>query len=232
MYRLVFRLSTKDFVPINLELTISAISIRGLMHRTLERETTAMLTRMPTKPRKTITLKGGLVRQISTMRDLARFVNKDALSPSLLQCGPSLCCRVAAKWNQGNPYGDNAPPAFGNREAGFRDALGGPHILALVSEVATRALKVVWHQKWQAHLRLRPEAYGGLVHVQNIGVGSKKLKRNYGLPAWLSKTSAAQLIQKQYKSLLLPMAFTPGSPNSPGLRCRACNSSWRLRHDS
>ncbi len=158
-------------------------------------------------------VEGGLVRQISTMRDLARFVNKDALHQAYFNAA-LLMLSGGAKWNQGNPYGDNAPPAFGNREAGF-GTLGGPHILALVSEVATRALKVVWHQKWQAHLRLRPEAYGGLVHVQNIGVGSKKLKRSYGLPAWVAKTDAAQLVQKQYKCLLLPMAFTPGSPTHP-----------------
>ncbi len=147
------------------------------------------------------------------MRDLARFVNKDALHQAYFN-GALLLLSGGAKWNQGNPYGDNAPPAFGNREAGF-GTLGGPHILALVSEVATRALKVVWFQKWQAHLRLRPEAYGGLVHVQNIGIGPKKAKREYGLPSWLDNTDAAKAIKKRHKGLLLPMAFTPGSPTHP-----------------
>ena len=91
--------------------------------------------------------------------------------------------------------------------------LGGPHILALVSEVATRALKVVWQQKWQQHLRLRPEAYGGLVHVQNAGVSGTK--RDYGLPDWLVGTEAAKCVKKAYKGYLLPMAFTPGSPTHP-----------------
>ena len=34
----------------------------------------------------------------------------------------------------------------------------------MVTEVATRALKAVWYQKWRVHRRLRPEALGGLIH--------------------------------------------------------------------
>lgn len=152
-------------------------------------------------------------RYIGTMRDLARFVNKDALHQAYFNA-TLLLLSGGAKWNYGNPYGDMPRGDFGNREAGF-GTLGGPHILALVSEVATRALKIVWNQKWQVHLRLRPEAYGGLVHVQTLGVGSKKEKRPYGLPAWISKTEAAERIKDDCRSLLLPMAFTAGSPTHP-----------------
>ena len=148
-------------------------------------------------------------RYISTMRDLARFVNKDALHQAYFNA-TLILLSGGAKWTPGNPYGDVGP--LSTREAGF-GVLGGPHILALVSEVATRALKVVWNQKWQAHLRLRPEAYGGHLHVQLEGLKGKK--RAYGLPAWAANTDAAMLVKKQYKSLLLPMAFTPGSPTHP-----------------
>ena len=119
-----------------------------------------------------------------------------------------------AEWSVGNPYNGKATPQgrLSEREAGF-GVLGGPHIIALVAEVATRALKVVWNQKWQVHLRLRPEAYGGLLHVQEVGVG--KVTRTYGLPAWLATTRAAGDIRKAHGSLLLPMAFTPGSPTHP-----------------
>lgn len=157
----------------------------------------------------------GFERYFATMRDLARFVNKDALHQAYFNAA-LLLLSGGARWPIGNPYHD-----FGNgivqgplpeREGGF-GVLGGPHILALVSEVATRALKVVWQQKWQQHLRLRPEAYGGLVHVQNAGVSGTK--RNYGLPDWLVGTEAAKCVKKAYKGYLLPMAFTPGSPNHP-----------------
>jgi hypothetical protein len=154
------------------------------------------------------------VRYISTMRDLARFVNKDALHQAYFNAC-LLLLSGGAKWTPGNPYGDGGPLA--DREAGF-GTLGGPHILALVSEVATRALKIVWYQKWQTHLRLRPEAYGGLVHVQNIGVGGTK--RPYGLPEWVATTKAAKAVRDLNKkggeeTLLLPMAFTAGSPTHP-----------------
>ena len=146
-------------------------------------------------------------RYISTPRDLARFVNKDALHQAYFNA-TILLLSGGASWTPGNPY--TGTP----REGGF-GVLGGPHILALVSEVATRALKVVWNQKWQVNLRLRPEAYGGLVHVQKIGIGGATGKRPYGLPAWISTTDAAKRVKAKYHSLLLPMAYTPGSPAHP-----------------
>jgi hypothetical protein len=150
-------------------------------------------------------------RYISTPRDLARFVNKDALHQAYFNAALILLSG-GAKWTPGNPYSDTGH--LHDREAGF-GVLGGPQILALVSEVASRALKVVWNQKWQVHLRLRPEAYGGLVHVQEIGIGGTDGKRAYGLPGWVSATKAASMVKSAYGTLLLPMAYTPGSPTHP-----------------
>lgn len=141
-------------------------------------------------------------RYISTLRDMARFVNKDALHQAYFNAA-LLLLSGGARWTAGNPYRDDC-----RREAGF-GVLGGPHLLALVSEVATRALKIVWYQKWQVHLRLRPEAYGGLVHVQH------RDKRPYRLPAWLYKTEAAKRLFAQHGGYLLPMAYSPGSPTHP-----------------
>ncbi len=150
-------------------------------------------------------------RYISTLRDLARFVNKDALHQAYFNAA-MLLLSGDAKWTPGNPYRNKL-----KRETGF-GTLGGPHILALVSEVATRALKIVWHQKWQVHLRLRPEAYGGLVHVQTIGAPNGK--RAYGLPSFVANSNAAQKILPLnqiigQQTLLLPMAYTSGSPTHP-----------------
>ena len=155
------------------------------------------------------------VRYISTMRDLARFVNKDALHQAYFNAA-LLLLSAGAKWTPGNPYGDDGRLA--GREAGFA-TLGGPHILALVSEVATRALKIVWNQKWQIHLRLRPEAYAWSSSCTEHRSGVA-LTRPYGLPEWASQTQAAEAVRAMNKhcgeeSLLLPMAFTPGSPAHP-----------------
>jgi len=165
-------------------------------------------------------------RYICTMRDLARFVNKDALHQAYFNAALILLSG-GGLWPRGNPYFDfNVDPdsivddiekgPLADREAGF-GVLGGPHILALVSEVATRALKIVWQQKWQQHLRLRPEAYGGLVHVQEMGAlkDGVQTKRAYGLPSWLPGTDAAQAVKNMKGTYLLPMAFSPGSPTHP-----------------
>lgn len=160
-------------------------------------------------------------RYISTMRDMARFVHKDALHQAYFNAA-LLMLSGGAEWTRDNPYVTGG--ALDGREAGF-GTLGGPHVLALVSEVATRALKVVWHEKWQIHLRLRPEAYGGLVHVQANGVDGDKdgvvETRPYGLPVWVAQTTAATRVKalngtgNNEETLLLPMAFTSGSPLHP-----------------
>ena len=106
-------------------------------------------------------------RFITTPRDMATYVHYDALYEAYLNA-----CLILT--------GMNAPfdPAFANlsgqdhlylnkagggtqtftRQTGGFALYGGPHILTLVTEVATRALKAVRYQKFNNHLRLRPEA--------------------------------------------------------------------------
>ena len=60
-----------------------------------------------------------------------------------------------------------AGPGFPDRSArdnrqGFA-TFGGPHILSLVTEVATRCLKAVRRQKYNYHRRARPERLGALL---------------------------------------------------------------------
>lgn len=129
-------------------------------------------------------------RYISTMRDLARFVNRDALHQAYFNTALFLDA-VNAPLDDGNPY-----KVRNSRDGGFA-TLGGPDLLTLVSEVASRALKVVWRQKWLVHRRCRPEVYGGLVQMQKNGLAGKEIKaldpelsvnehvtykRGYGLP--------------------------------------------------
>jgi hypothetical protein len=160
-------------------------------------------------------------RKIATLRDLARFVNRDALHQAYFNAALFLDS-INAPLDPGNPYRG----ARYSREAGFA-TLGGPDMLTLVSEVATRALKVVWRQKWLVNRRARPEAYGGLVQMQFIGHDEGKGKgleqRAYGLPTWVSQTQAAQKIKTRNgivnpggdQTYFLPMAFSAGSPTHP-----------------
>ena len=125
-----------------------------------------------------------------------------------------LCLNWGVPLDAGNPYRDY------QRQAPF-GTFGGPDILTRVSEVAGRALEVVWRQKWSVHRRLRPEAYGGLMQMQAVGLaeGGGHTKRPYGLPAMAFSSAASQFLVNTglngHKNYYLPIAFTAGSPPHP-----------------
>lgn len=159
----------------------------------------------------------GQERKIATMRDLARFVNRDALHQAYFNAALFLDA-AGAPLDEGNPYRDRDPATRSrggrySRQSGFA-TLGGPDLLTLVSEVASRALKVVWRQKWLVHRRARPEVYGGLVHMQLVGPPASP-KRDYGLPAVVTGANAASIISSKNSTYFLPMAFSAGSPSHP-----------------
>lgn len=172
-------------------------------------------------------LTGGVpvTRHIATMRDLARFVNRDALHQAYFNAALFLD-GVGARLDAGNPYRGNR---F-SREGAFA-SLGGPDLLTLVSEVASRALKVVWRQKWLVHRRCRPEVFAGLLQMQVNGYNGTL--RDYGLPLDMLGSAACKKALKDTLdavtehnralngggatdgTLFLPMAFSAGSPSHP-----------------
>ena len=100
-------------------------------------------------------------RFITTLRDLATYVHVDALYEAYLN---------ACLWllNAKAPVDPKFRHLLGRTEHTEGFALyGGPHILSLMTEVATRGLKAVRFQKFNNHLRLRPEALAGLLAVQD-----------------------------------------------------------------
>lgn len=156
------------------------------------------------------------LHRIRNLRDLARFVHKDALHQAYFNAA-LLLLSWQAPADVGNPYRAD----FGQRQIGF-GTLGAPHLLTLVSEVASRALKAVWRQKWGVHLRQRPEAYAGALEME------RRHDRPYGLLAHFTGPFDA-LLQRigqhngtdpddtggSPRSLFLPMAFESGSPAHP-----------------
>ena len=106
-------------------------------------------------------------RHILTGRDIAYYVHRDQLYQAYLHAclillGEKYPFDPDCPFDSLLPYQD---PSEFPTEMGFI-TFGGPHILSLVTEVATRAAKAVWYQKWFIHRRLRPEAFGGLIHRQ------------------------------------------------------------------
>jgi hypothetical protein len=148
-------------------------------------------------------------RYIRNMRDLGRYVHVDALYEAYLNA-----CLIllgsAAPFDPGNPY--VAPHPDEKTQIGF-GTFGGPHVLSLVCELATRALKAVWWQKWFVHRRLRPEVYGGLIHVKLEGVGGTT--RDYPIHQQVLNSDALARTFSANGTYLLPMAFKEGSPTHP-----------------
>jgi hypothetical protein len=140
-------------------------------------------------------------RYIRNGRDLATYVHFDALYEAYLNACLILLA-AKAPFDVGMPYRNS------QRQEGF-GTFGGPHILSLVTEVATRALKAVWRQKWQVHRRLRPEAYGGLVHRVMMD------NAPYPVHTDVSNSQVLAKIESEFSSYLLPMAFPEGSPMHP-----------------
>lgn len=184
-------------------------------------------------------------RYLSNMRDLATYVHFDALYQAYLNAALILL-GSGYSTNKGNPYGpgcsvngvgqDYRPLQHSHIEKGWKNrnlypdqdgfgTFGGPHILSLVTEVATRALKAVWRQKW-THLRLRPEAYGGFVHRDQNNAPTAFDGFPSDVERLLRSSEAINQInrgrskrgnrwRKQQPSALLPMAFPEGSPTHP-----------------
>jgi hypothetical protein len=137
-------------------------------------------------------------RYIRNLRDLAQWVHIDALYQAYLQA-----CLIML--GQGTRLDPGLPLSNATVQAGFAQC-GGPHILSLVTEVATRALKAVWYQKWFVHNRLRPEEYGGRVHNTMTGIA------DYPLHPEVLNASVLEEVYRKFGAYLLPQAFPEGSP--------------------
>ncbi len=167
-------------------------------------------------------------RFMATPRDLATYVHYDALYEAYLNACLTMLA-LGVKFDKGIPFQDKD---FRDKQQGFAQ-FGGPHILSLVTEVATRALKAVRFQKFNVHRRLRPEVVGGWVNRfsnndrQNLEVIQTLAD---GLGSELLNEVAAHNAQQKDKfsddrgkdndngyenSFLLPMAFPEGSPMHP-----------------
>ncbi|MEL6915590.1 MAG: vanadium-dependent haloperoxidase [Pseudomonadota bacterium] len=166
-------------------------------------------------------------RFICTPRDLATYVHYDALYQAYLNATLILLghgapfdtgfAKLSGMRDMFNPLMATRVP----QNAGGFALYGGPHILTLVTEVATRALKAVRYQKFNNHLRLRPEALAGRVHrageidalfPSTCGAFGKlhgQMKDTVHAVKAFNEESCGE------NTALLPMAFAEGSPMHP-----------------
>lgn len=165
---------------------------------------------------------GNTRRFITTPRDLATYVHYDALYEAYLNA----CLILLGKgipFDPGIPFQEKDQV---DHQQGFAH-FGGPHILSLVTEVATRALKAVRFQKFNVHRRLRPEVLAARIHkVETLGSSAPELQSTSGVlddSGVLAAIFAHNEDQNQRYSHppnkmgthLLPMAFCEGSPMHP-----------------
>jgi len=143
-------------------------------------------------------------RYLHNGRGLAAFTHVDVLYQAYLTALLVLGT-IGAPLNPGNPY-------VGSRTENGFGTFGAPDFAGTLTEVATKALNAVWYQKWFVHLRPRPEAHGGLVHLIKTGEGSKT-------DAIFSKvilnSRGLQQSFNKYGTWLLSQAFPEGSPTHP-----------------
>jgi hypothetical protein len=137
-------------------------------------------------------------------RDLAAFTHVDVLYQAYFTAFLVLAS-IGAPLNPGNPY------VHSKTQNGF-GSFGGPDFAGTLAAVATVALNAVWYQKWFVHLRPRPEAIGGLVHLIMTGQGNKTDVRLS--PVILNSAGLQQSFAK-HGSWLLSQAFPEGSPTHP-----------------
>ncbi len=144
----------------------------------------------------------GPTRYIRNLRDLAHYVHVDALYEAYLNACLILL-DIGAPLDPANPY------VGSTTQAGFA-TWGGPHVLSLVTEVATRALKAVWYQKWFVHRRLRPEEFGGRIEADRIGLHSFRMINQEILDSGALAANVAA-----HGTAFLPIAFPEGCPTHP-----------------
>jgi hypothetical protein len=134
-------------------------------------------------------------------RDLAAYVHTDQAFEAFYNAGIWLGANGALA-NPGNPY------LKLTKQSGFV-TFGGPHFLCLLAEAAARALKAVWYAKWFVHRTLRPEDFGGLVHMTKTGQAS------YPLHADVLNSEALARTFAKYGSYFHAQAYPEGCPQHP-----------------
>jgi hypothetical protein len=151
-------------------------------------------------------------------RALAAFTHVDELYQAYLSA-----YLVLKSWqvpsNPGSPYRryKNQQP-FGT--------FGSPDVVATLGTIAKAAINAVWYQKWARHLRHRPEAGGGLVHLWKTGASSlPQAAASFGasfgeilapvLHASSDRYSRPGATSAKDRSFLLSQAFPEGSPPHP-----------------
>lgn len=141
-------------------------------------------------------------RFINDNRSLAAYLRADFSAQSAINAALMLLGFGLNALSPTNPYRTSV------NQAG-QITFGGGEIIDFVAHAAGEALKACWYQKWSVSRRLRPEAFGGLIH------NMKTTLQRYPLHPEILNSAALAASFSRFGTYLLPMAYPEGSPSHP-----------------
>ncbi len=144
-------------------------------------------------------------RYIRNGRDYAMFVHIDVLGGAYMAYynAGMVLFQNGTPLNPGNPYRDYKKQSSGG-------TFGVPYFLGMMGEVAVRAFKASFYAKWFVHRALRPEAFGGLVHLTKSGQAGYPLQSDV-----LNSVALANIFAQEPHTYFLPQAYPEGAPQFP-----------------
>lgn len=170
-------------------------------------------------------------RHIRNGRDLASFTRVDELYQAYLTAFLVMANTWKAPSNPMLPYNNyknsmRTDPGMGYVNQKPFGTMGSPEITAFLGTVAREAINVVWWHKWAKHLRARPEAGGGLVHLWKTGAPNQPIATAAfnsqfdmimaaSLAASSARYSPRTATTDKDQIFLLSQAFPEGSPTHP-----------------
>jgi hypothetical protein len=147
-------------------------------------------------------------RYISTGRDFAQLVHGNNVAFSgaaLLLASPT--SGVVPGFN--TPLNPSNPYVTSKTQAGGTGTFGLGYFQSLLNLGVSRAIRAAYWQQTYVHRTLRPEAYGGLVHIKIAN------NVNYPIHDTVLNSTALALTFKKYGTYLLPQAYPEGAPLHP-----------------
>jgi hypothetical protein len=145
-------------------------------------------------------------RYIASGRDLAEFVRRDFSFQTYMNAA-LIMLRLAAR--HGNDVLSSTNPYRHSRTQFGDITFGGKDVLTAIAEASLCAQKASYYQKWLAHRRLRPEAYGGRLETHARG------GKRYDFHPDLMNCVGVARSDARFGARLLPIAYPGGSPTHP-----------------
>lgn len=139
-------------------------------------------------------------RFVFTVRDLSELSH---IGGALFFGALLILNSIGARLNPGNPYINS------KTQVGSAATFAPAHFQALLNLAPSRAIRASYWQKFYVHRRLRPEAYGGLVH-NNIVNGT-----SYPINSQVFNSTALARTFSTFGTYLLPHAYPEGAPFHP-----------------